>query len=93
MIRTDGLKYFLLSVVIAAKGFTIAVIATKLLDLTPGTSAGLLAGGLTSSPTLAAAQEVLRSGQVSPPAGITADAMKSCDCHLGSKANIRRFLF
>ncbi len=75
VIRTDGLKYFLLAVVIAATGFTMAVIATKLLDLTPGTSAGLLAGGLTSSPTLAAAQEALRSGQVSPPAGITADAM------------------
>jgi len=75
VIRTDGLKYFLLSIVIAATGFTMAVIATKLLDLTPGTSAGLLAGGLTSSPTLAAAQEALRSGQVSPPAGITADAM------------------
>jgi putative transport protein len=75
VIRTDGLKYFLLAVVIAATGFTMAVIATKLLDLTPGTSAGLLAGGLTSSPTLAAAQEALRSGQVSPPTGITADAM------------------
>ena len=75
VVRTDGLKYFLLAVVIAATGFTMAVIATKLLELTPGTSAGLLAGGLTSSPTLAAAQEALRSGQVSPPAGITADAM------------------
>jgi putative transport protein len=75
VIRADGLKYFLLAVVVAATGFTMAVIATKLLDLTPGTSAGLLAGGLTSSPTLAAAQEALRSGQVSPPAGITADAM------------------
>ena len=75
VIRTDGLKYFLLAVVIAATGFTMAVIDTKLLDLTPSTSAGLLAGGLTSSPTLAAAQEALRSGQVSPPTGITADAM------------------
>ena len=75
VLRTDGLKYFLLAVVIAATGFTLAVIATKLLELAPGTSAGLLAGGLTSSPTLAAAQEALQSGQVSPPAGITADAM------------------
>ncbi|MDH4008314.1 MAG: hypothetical protein OEU35_09650, partial [Desulfuromonadales bacterium] len=36
---------------------------------------GLLSGGLTSSPTLAAAQEALRSGQVKPPAGISADDM------------------
>jgi len=75
VLRTDGLKYFSLAVVIAATGFTIAVIAAKLLELSPGTSAGLLSGGLTSSPTLAAAQEALRTGQVQPPEGITADAM------------------
>ena len=75
VLKTDGLKYFLLAVVIAATGFSLAVVATKILDLAPGTSAGLLAGGLTSSPTLAAAQEALRSGQISPPDGINADAM------------------
>jgi len=75
VLRTDGLKYFLLAVVIAVTGFTIAVIATQLLSLAPGMSAGLLSGGLTSSPTLAAAQEAIRSGQVKPPEGVTADAM------------------
>ena len=75
VLRTDGLKYFSLAAVIAAAGFTVAVVATKLLSLAPGTSAGLLAGGLTSSPTLAAAQEAIRSGQVSPPTGISADEM------------------
>ena len=75
VLRKDGLKYFILAIVIAATGFTIAVIATKLLSLTPGTSAGLLSGGLTSSPTLAAAQEAIRTGQVKPPEGLTADAM------------------
>ena len=75
VLRTDGLKYFLLALVIAATGFAVATTATQLLSLAPGTSAGLLAGGLTSSPTLAAAQEALRSGQVMPPEGISADAM------------------
>lgn len=75
VLRTDGLKYFTLAVVIAATGFGVAVLATKILDLEPGTSAGLLAGGLTSSPTLAAAQEALRSGQVQPPEGISAEEM------------------
>jgi putative transport protein len=75
VLRADGLKYFLLALVVAATGFTIAVIAAQLLSLAPGTSAGLLSGGLTSSPTLAAAQEALRTGQVAPPEGITADAM------------------
>jgi putative transport protein len=75
VLRTDGLKYFLLALVISLTGFGTAVTASKMLTLEPGMSAGLLAGGLTSSPTLAAAQEALRSGQVAPPAGISADAM------------------
>ena len=75
VLKQDGLKYFLLAVVIAATGFTVAVIASKLLSLEPGTSAGLLSGGLTSSPTLAAAQDAFRTGQVTPPDGITADEM------------------
>ncbi|MDG2410280.1 MAG: TrkA C-terminal domain-containing protein [Halioglobus sp.] len=75
VLRTDGLRYFLLAVVIAVCGFTIAVVASKFLALDPGTSAGILSGGLTSSPTLAAAQEAIRSGQVQPPPGFTADEM------------------
>ena len=43
VLRTDGLKYFTLALVIAAAGFGVAVVATKLLGLAPGTSAGLLA--------------------------------------------------
>lgn len=75
VLRTDGLKYFLLAMVVAGTGFTVALVAAQLLSLTPGTSAGLLSGGLTSSPTLAAAQEAIRSGQIQPPEGLTADAM------------------
>lgn len=75
VLRTDGLKYFLLALVVSVTGFSIAVIATQLLSLAPGTSGGLLSGGLTSSPTLAAAQEAIRSGQIKPPAGLSADAM------------------
>jgi len=75
VLRTDGLKYFLLALVVAGTGFIVAVLATKLLSLSPGTSGGLLAGGLTSSPTLAAAQEAIRSGQIKPPDGMAADEM------------------
>jgi putative transport protein len=75
VLRTDGLRYLLLAMVIASTGFGIALVATQFLGLAPGTSAGLLSGGLTSSPTLAAAQEAIRSGQISPPEGMSADAM------------------
>jgi len=73
VLRTDGLRYLALACVIAVTGFGIATVASHLLDLAPGTSAGLLAGGLTSSPTLAAAQEAIRGGTVTPPGGLTAD--------------------
>ena len=75
VLRTDGLKYFSLAVVISVAGLGMAIVVTKLLNLEPGTSAGLLAGGLTSSPTLAAAQEALRGGTMKPPAGWTVEQM------------------
>ena len=68
VLRTDGLKYFSLAVVISVAGLGMAIVVTKLLNLEPGTSAGLLAGGLTSSPTLAAAQEALRGRTMKPTA-------------------------
>ncbi|RLB74108.1 MAG: hypothetical protein DRH03_02125 [Deltaproteobacteria bacterium] len=73
VLMEDGVKYFFLALVIALSGFSVAVLATKILQLEPGTSAGLLAGGLTSSPTLAAAQEAIRAGSVTPPGGLSAD--------------------
>ncbi len=75
VLRTDGLKYLSLALMVAACGFGTAVAMTNLFEFEAGTAAGLLAGGLTSSPTLAAAQEALRSGQVAPLAGLTAEEM------------------
>ena len=63
-IKEDGVKYFLLTLVVAACALSIAIVAAKILQLEPGFSAGLLAGGLTSSPTLAAAQDAVREGTV-----------------------------
>jgi putative transport protein len=73
VLRTDGLRYLALAVVIGATGFAIALTMARLLDLELGAAAGLLAGGMTSSPTLAAAQEALRAGQIPVPSGTTAD--------------------
>jgi putative transport protein len=75
VLRTDGLKDFSLALVIALSGLMLATLGAWWLELEPGTSAGLLAGGLTSSPTLAAAQEAIRGGTVSTPEGWTADAV------------------
>jgi putative transport protein len=72
-VKQDGLKYFALSLVVAVTAVIITVIAARLLNLEPGVSAGLLAGGLTSSPTLAAAQDAVREATVSLPQGWASD--------------------
>jgi len=75
VLKQDGLKYFTLAVVVAVTGFAIAAGWSAMMGLEPGTSAGLLAGGLTSSPTLAAAQDAVQSGTVPVPEGWTRDAV------------------
>lgn len=73
VLKEDGLKYFALSLVIAVSGFAMAAVWAYSLSLPPGMSAGLLSGGLTSSPTLAAAQDAVHAGSVSIPTGWTSD--------------------
>ncbi len=75
VLKQDGLKYFTLAVVVAVTGFSIAAGWSTMMGLEPGTSAGLLAGGLTSSPTLAAAQDAVQSGTVPVPEGWTREAV------------------
>jgi putative transport protein len=73
VLRQDGAKYFLLAVVITVTGFLLALGLGKLLGFEVGAAAGLLSGGMTSSPTLAAAQEAVRAGDIPLPEGMTAD--------------------
>ncbi len=74
VLRRDGAKYFLLALVVAATGFVLSAWFAGLLDFPVGTSAGLLAGAMTTTPTLAAAQDALESGIVPLPDGMTAVA-------------------
>ncbi len=73
VLRQDGARYFTLALLIGGTGFGLAWTFAKLMDLAPGAAAGLLAGGLTSSPTLAAAQDAVRGGQVPVPEGFTSE--------------------
>jgi len=75
VLKQDGLKYFVLAVVVATTGFLIAAAWAYFLVLPPGMSAGLLSGGLTSSPTLAAAQDAVQSGGVMMKEGWTQDQL------------------
>ena len=73
VLMTSGLKYLSLALVVAATGFTLAVTLANVLDLAPGLAAGLMGGAMTTTPTLAAAQDAVRSGLVEIPNGISSE--------------------
>lgn len=73
VLLTSGLKYLSLALVVAATGFALALGLATALGLAPGMAAGLLGGALTTTPTLAAAQDAVRSGLVEIPSGFTSD--------------------
>jgi len=75
VLKKDGFKYLALSLVVALSGFGLAVVWAINLDLPAGMSAGLLAGGLTSSPTLAAAQDAVYSSTQVYPNGLDAESV------------------
>ncbi len=60
----DGLKYICLSLLVALCATGTALAFSHLLGFSQGISAGLLAGSLSSTPTLAAAQDAVASGLV-----------------------------
>ena len=75
VLKKDGFKYLMLSLVVALSGFGMALAWALNLDLPAGMSAGLLAGGLTSSPTLAAAQDAVYASSHTYPNGLDAESV------------------
>jgi putative transport protein len=60
--RADGSRYILLSLLVAVSGVALTVVFARVLDLPAGLDAGILAGALTSTPSLAGAQDAFLSG-------------------------------
>jgi putative transport protein len=58
----DGLRYVTLAFVVAATAVALTLALAGLVGLEHGFSAGMLAGALTSTPTLAGAQDAVNSG-------------------------------
>ncbi len=70
----DGRRYILLALVVSLTAVSLVFLFTKLISFEYGLNAGLLAGALTSTPTLAGAQDAINSGLASLPETITASA-------------------
>ncbi len=75
ILMKDGLRYFILALVVAVSGFSVATATSQFFNLDPGSSAGILAGALTTTPTLAAAEDAIRSGTILPPDGYSSEMM------------------
>ena len=71
--RRDGKKYITLSLVVAGTGLLLTFGFARLFDFATGFDAGLMAGALTSTPTLAAAQDAVHSGLASIEDGLTTE--------------------
>lgn len=67
----DGPKYVALSFVVAVTGVSIALLMSRLFNFDYGMTAGMLAGALTSTPTLAGAQDAIISGLAKLPEGMS----------------------
>jgi len=68
-IKKDGRRYFIISLIVALSGFITCYLFSKFLLLEPGYSAGVLAGSLTSKPTLAASLSTIESAKYVLPVG------------------------
>jgi len=55
----DGVRYVSIAAVIVITAVTVTNLAARLLDIDPGLAAGMLAGSLTSTPTLVGAQDAV----------------------------------
>ena len=72
----DGPRYIALSVVVALTGFVVAKLLALTFDLDSGFTAGILAGAMTSTPTLGGAQNALDAGIAVLGPGLTAEDLR-----------------
>jgi putative transport protein len=75
--RRDGARYAVLALLTAALSLLLAQLASSFFQWEPGVSAGLLAGALTSTPTLVAAQDAVAQGLTLPPGVSSQEAVEN----------------
>jgi putative transport protein len=76
-LKKDGRRYLVIAVIVSLSGFALALAAARILGFEPGMSAGLLAGSLTSTPTLAAADATVQSTTFAIPEGMDVEDIRT----------------
>jgi putative transport protein len=74
--KRDGVKYALLALITAITATAVAGVLARLFRFPFGMDAGALAGALTSTPTLVAAQDAVRAG-LKDTGGLTSEQVLS----------------
>ncbi len=67
----DGSRYLLLSLVVGITAVLLCLLFSAIFDLPQGTAAGILAGSLTSTPTLVGAQDAVLTHADTLPEGVS----------------------
>ena len=75
-VKKDGRKYFTIAFIIAASALILCYVVSKYYLPEPGYSAGLLAGSITSKPTLAASLSTIESAKYIAPAGHNIESLQ-----------------
>ena len=68
----DGSRYMMLSFIVAVTAVSLCLILAEFFDFQQGSAAGMLAGALTSTPTLVGAQDAILNRPGDLPEGLTA---------------------
>ena len=76
-LRKDGRRYLAIAIIVSVTGLMLAFGIAKIFNYEPGISAGMMAGSLTSTPTLAAADDAVRSAEYVVPAGFTKEQVRT----------------
>ena len=75
-LKKDGRRYIAIALIVSITGFFLAYSISKTLDYEPGISAGMMAGSLTSTPTLAAADDAVQSAEYKVPENYTVEQVR-----------------
>jgi putative transport protein len=76
-LKKDGRRYVAIALIVSISGFGLAYGLSRMLKYEPGVAAGMMAGSLTSTPTLAAADDAAQSAEYIVPENYTVEQVRT----------------
>ncbi|WP_083698122.1 aspartate:alanine exchanger family transporter [Shewanella sp. UCD-KL21] len=76
-LKSGGIDFIVIGLIVVFSNFLIIFFGAKLLDLAPGYAAGIISGSYTVTAVMGVAQSAISSGAVQIPDGMTADQISA----------------